>query len=72
MSEFTLIIPSGWTQLDWQYLSSNFGNLSYPAVMNGVLSDIEFALKEAEAITQAQSLLEFKLIDDTYFLVRLG
>lgn len=74
MSEFLLVVPQGWTQLDWQYITSNVPNMSYGYVIDklngGGLGDIDAALKEAGVITQ--TIVEAKLIDDTYFLVRLG
>lgn len=72
MSEFLLVIPEGWTQLDWQYITNNVGAMGYGDVVNGVTSDIEAKLKDAGVIAADASLVEFKLIDDTYFMVRLG
>lgn len=72
MSEFLLIVPEGWTQLDWTYITSNVPNMSYIDVTNGITSDIEERLKGAGIIPAESSLIEFKLIDDTYFIVRLG
>ncbi len=50
--------------------------LSGPAVasmiQSGVLSDIEAGLKEAGIIPPEASLVDAKLIDDTYFMVKLG
>ena len=28
MSQFLLVIPEGWTQLDWQYITNNVPNMS--------------------------------------------
>ena len=72
MSEFLIIVPSGWVQLDWEYISNNVANMSAQAVTNGVLSDIEQWLKAGNQIEPNYSLLDFKLIDDAYFLVKLG
>ena len=76
MSQFLLVIPEGWTQLDWQYITNNVPNMSGPAVastiQSGVLSDIEAGLKEAGIIPPEASLVDAKLIDDTYFMVKLG
>lgn len=72
MSEFLVIVPQGWTQLDWEYVSNNVPNMSAQAVNNGVLSDIETWLKAAGQIPEDSSLIDFKLIDDAYFLVKLG
>ena len=76
MSEFLLIVPSGWTSLDWSYLSNNVADLTMTSVLNCIQSNnyslIEDALKGCGAIPVESSLIEAKLIDDTYFLVRLG
>jgi hypothetical protein len=76
MSQFLLVIPEGWTQLDWQHITNNVPNMSGPAVasmiQSGVLSDIEAGLKEAGIIPPKASLVDAKLIDDTYFMVKLG
>lgn len=72
MSDFLVIVPQGWTQLDWEYISNNVANMSAQAVNNGVLSDIETWLKEGGQIAAESALVDFKLIDNTYFLVRLG
>lgn len=76
MSEFLLIAPEGWTQLDWQHITNNVPNMTYSQVMDklngGGLADIDTALKEAGVIAQDVTIVEAKLIDDTHFLVRLG
>lgn len=72
MSDFLLIIPEGWTELDWGYISNNVANMSSQAVNTGVISDIEQWLKDGNQISLECSLLDFKLIDNTYFLVKLG
>lgn len=33
---FLLIIPEGWTQLDWQYITNNLPNMGYAQVMDYV------------------------------------
>ena len=76
MSEFLLIVPEGWTQLDWAYLSNNVSGLNHPQVMDwvatGYMLDLEIILKEQDVIPDEASLISAKLIDDTYFLVKLG
>lgn len=75
MSEFLLVIPEGWTQLDWNTVSNLYG-MDYTGVMNFIASnnymDMETYLKDAGLIEQDKSINEAKLIDNTYFLVRLG
>ena len=72
MSDFLLIIPEGWIQLDWEYVSNNVANISSQSVNNGVISDIEQWLKDGGQIPPDSSLIDFKLIDNTYFLIKLG
>ena len=72
MSDFLLVIPQGWTQLDWQHITNNVAGMSMNEVMTGTVPDIEERLKGAGVIAADAALAEFKLIDDTYFLVRLG
>lgn len=72
MSEFLLVVPDGWTELDWQYITNNVPYMTYQDVINGARPDIEDRLKTAGIISPESYLLEFKLIDDTFFLIRLG
>lgn len=72
MSDFLLVVPSGWTQLDWQFITNNVPQMSMADVMGGTVPDIEERLKGAGVLAADAALAEFKLIDDTYFLVRLG
>lgn len=72
MSGFLLIIPEGWIQLDWEYISNNFSGLSPTNIKDGLVYDVENNLKLGGLIKETDSLLEFKLIDDTFFLIRLG
>jgi hypothetical protein len=72
MGDFLLVVPSGWTQLDWQFITNNVPQMSMNEVMGGTVLDIEERLKSAGVLAADAALAEFKLIDDTYFLVRLG
>lgn len=76
MSEFLLVIPEGWTQLDWQYITNNVPGMSGPEVAGHIAAGnklaIDDALKAGGIIPQEAFLIDAKLIDDTYFLVRLG
>lgn len=76
MSEFLLVIPPGWTQLDWEFIANNLTDMSAANVTEyinaGMLGYIETPLKEAGLIPAESTLVEAKLIDDTFFMVRLG
>ena len=76
MSDFLLIVPAGWTQLDWSYLTNNLPSMEKSGVENAINSnqyaDMEPELKAGGFIPQESTIVEAKLIDDTFFLVRLG
>jgi hypothetical protein len=72
MSEFLVIIPPGWIQLDWEYLSNNVPGMDVNAATTGVLTNMEEMLKTSGQIPMESSLLEFRLLDNAYFLIKLG
>lgn len=76
MSEFLLVIPEGWTQLDWQYITNNLSGMTHQQVTewcnNSIYMDMESILKDNGVIPVDKSITGAKLIDDTYFLVLLG
>lgn len=76
MGEFLFIIPEGWTQLDWQYITNNLPNMGGPYVSSllqaGTLMDIEATLKEGGVIPAESSLVDAKLFNDEVFIVKLG
>lgn len=74
MSDFLFIVPEGWTQLDWERIcntlaSFNAANVAQWAVVGMQL--IEQPLKEAGMIPLDKTVTAVKLLDDSYFLVRL-
>ena len=75
MSDFLLVIPEGWTQLDWQVVSS-LPDLNKGNVDNWIsTSQFEYLanpLKDAGLIPVDSIVTSAKLIDDTYFMVTLG
>lgn len=76
MSELLLIIPPGWAQLDWTAITNGVASMSATQVSDWINSnnygDMEALLKEAGFVPPDKSIVEAKLIDDTYFIVRLG
>lgn len=72
MSEFLVIIPAGWVQLDWEYLSNNVPGMDIPAATTGAVSTMEEMLKSSGQIPQEASLLEYRLLDNSYFLIKIG
>lgn len=75
MSEFLLIIPNGWTQLDW-VVCQQHQDLSQTSVLNWInantLNYIEASLKELQLIPAESTVVDAKLLDDSYFMVKLG
>lgn len=75
MSEFLLLIPEGWESLDWQYITNNIPDMGQGNVLNWINSNdysyMEPALKDAGKIPNDCVLVEAKLVNDEYFLVRL-
>lgn len=76
MSQFLLIIAEGWTQLDWQFVTNQIAGMDQNTVLNAINSNMfstfEEPFKAAGIIPQDSSVLDAKLIDDAYFMVRLG
>ena len=74
MSDFLLIVPNEWTQLDWAYLTNKFVDISPSYVNNCAVSntyaDMEAMFKADGLIPEAASLVECKLLDE-FFMVRL-
>lgn len=75
MGDFLLIIPEGWTQLDWQYITNNIPSMDPATVLNAISSGMTFTLEEPlktfGQIPAESTLVEAKLLDDNFFLVRL-
>lgn len=76
MSDFVLVVPDGWTPLDWEKLQSEHSAFSKPSVEDWLATGQLFYMCEqlvlAGAIPEGSSLVDARLIDDTYFLVKLG
>lgn len=72
---FLLVVPPGWTQLDWAYITGNT-ELSVANVPNWInanmLDYIELPLKDAGLLPAESAVVEARLFDDTFFMVRLG
>lgn len=75
MSDFLFIIPEGWVQLDWQYITGNT-ILSYGQTLDFLATNqmiaIEEALKAIDAIPPESSVIEARLFNDEVFIVKLG
>lgn len=76
MSNFLFILPEGWIQLDWDYVTTNVpnmtpGNIDY-YIYSSQLIIIEEGLKLHELIPADSTVVDVKLFDNTYFAVLLG
>lgn len=76
MSEFLLVVPPGWTQLDWDFISANDTNMNVTNVDNwcttSQFSYIEEPLKAMGLIPQDKTVIGAKLIDGSFFAVLLA
>ena len=74
MSDFLLVIPAGWTQLDWEFVSNN--GLDENSVQNanvtGNMMDVEAPLKDMGLIPPESTVMAAKVIDSAYFMVKLA
>ena len=75
MSQFLLIVPEGWTELDLNTVTQNgdltVGNIE-TWIQQNLLYELNDRLHQFGIIDSALTVNEAKLIDGTYFLVRLG
>jgi hypothetical protein len=75
MSEFLLIVPEGWTQIDFDAVYSMHGDFSEANVDNWCAttqwSYIEAILKEVGALPESAIVVEARRFQN-YMLVRLG
>jgi hypothetical protein len=75
MSDFILIIPAGWVQLDWEYISNNLTGFNAESVQYWAGVDMNLVtqpLRDAGLIPVDKTVMELKIMDNTYFLVNLG
>jgi len=75
MAQFLLIVPEGWTQLDLATVSQcgdlTQGNIE-TWIQQNLLYELDNRLHEFNLIPADKTVNEAKIIDGTYFLVRLG
>jgi len=76
MAEILLIVPAGWVQLDWVAVQNDIPDLNKANVENWIATNqliyIQVALMLSGKIPPDAVVEAAKLLDDTYFLVRLG
>ena len=76
MSEFLLIVPEGWIQMDWEALQAESPDITLGNVKAWIeanqLADLDGVLKGIGRIDPDATLVEAKLIDNQFFMIRLG
>lgn len=74
MSEFMLIAPEGWTQLDYEFIVNNVfdQNTMENLQLQGQLFEIDNALRPLGLIPDGLAIQEIKFIDNTFMWVRFG
>ena len=74
MSEFMLIAPDGWTQLDYEFIVNNVfdQNTMENLQLQGQLFEVDNALRPYGLIPDGLAIQEIKFIDNTFMWVRFG
>ena len=75
MSQLLVIVPEDWLEIDWSYTT---GNTELTAVSlqyfmsSGQSAYVDEILKAAGLIPLEATLVDAKVLDDAFFMVRLG
>lgn len=76
MSDFLLVIPEGWTQLNWDAVREAHPDLNKGNVENWIntsqINYIDELLKAGGIVAPEQTVSAAKLIDDAYFLIQFA
>lgn len=75
MSEFMVIAPQDWMQVDFDYLMNNTSldiNTTKNLILQGLLYEIESVLKNEGMMDANFTLVEAKVIDDTQLWIKIG
>jgi hypothetical protein len=75
MSNFIVIVPDGWTALDYDRIQ-NVLNVNISSLKDWINAsyflDVEPTLKEDGMVPMDKTIVEMKIIDDSQLWVRLG
>lgn len=75
MSDFLLVVPEGWVQIDLDYVCSQIPDLNMGNVDNWISTSqfnyIEIPLKQLRLIPEDKTVISAKRFED-YFAVLLG
>jgi len=75
MSNFIVIVPDGWTALDYDRIQ-NVLNVNISSLKDWINAsyflDVDPTLKEDGMVPMDKTIVEMKIIDDSQLWVRLG
>lgn len=74
MSEFMMIAPDGWTEMDYEFITNNIVDQTTMEglMLQGQLFEIDNMLAQHGLLPDGQAVQEIKFIDNTYMWVRFG
>ena len=74
MSEFMLIAPEGWTQMDYEFITNNIldQHTMENLMLQGQSYEIDNALAAYGLLPVGQAIQEIKFIDNAFMWVRFG
>lgn len=75
MGQLLVVVPEDWLEIDWAYTTGNTEltatSLQY-FMSSGQSAYVDEILKNAGLIPLNTTLVEAKVLDDAFFMVRLG
>ena len=74
MSEFMMIAPDGWTEMNYEFITNNIVDQTTMEglMLQGQLFEIDNMLAQHGLLPDGQTIQEIKFIDNTYMWVRFG
>ena len=72
MSSLMLIIPDGWTSMDYEFVTNNVldQNTIESLMLQGLSYEVDAAFSTHGLLPENKSVQEVKFVDGTYMLVR--
>lgn len=74
MSNFMLIAPEGWTEMNYEFITNNILDqyTMESLMLQGQPYEIDTALAAYGLLPEGKNIQEIKFIDNSYMWVRLG
>ena len=74
MSNFMLIAPDGWTEMDYEFITNNIldQHTIESLMLQGQPYEVDSALASHGLLPEGKNIQEIKFIDNSYMWVRLG